>query len=95
MAARGAFLARADAHQPELVAIEARPRSLAATRDRLERETWPRLGAYVGVDPAPRSRSGELPFAQCNARQRFASVVLPRRMFLGAVRRERSRAALA
>jgi hypothetical protein len=77
----------ARAHQPELIAIEARLRSLAATRDRLERETCPRLGGYVGVDPAPRSPmfgvlgfTGEWPFAQCNARQRVACAVLPGRM---------------
>jgi cobalt-zinc-cadmium efflux system outer membrane protein len=67
------YLHKAGSSHPELVASQARLRSLRATRERLERETFPRLGLYAGVDAAPKSPAfgvlgvtGELPFAQRN-----------------------------
>jgi outer membrane protein, heavy metal efflux system len=67
------YQAKAGKEHPELRASQARQRSLAATQARLERETFPRLGFYAGVDAAPRSPvfgllgiSGELPVAQRN-----------------------------
>jgi cobalt-zinc-cadmium efflux system outer membrane protein len=67
------YLRKAASSHPELVASQARLRSLRATRERLERETFPRLGLYAGVDAAPKSPAfgvlgvtGELPFAQRN-----------------------------
>lgn len=73
LAAESTYLAAARKHHPELVVSAARERSLLATRERLERETFPRLGLYAGIDSAPKSPafgvlgvSGELPVAQRN-----------------------------
>jgi cobalt-zinc-cadmium efflux system outer membrane protein len=67
------FLEQAQKSHPDLIAQKARLSSLSATRVRLERETFPRLGLYAGVDAAPQSPvfgilgiSGELPVAQRN-----------------------------
>jgi cobalt-zinc-cadmium efflux system outer membrane protein len=67
------YLQEAQRSHPELIASQARLRSLQASRERLERETFPRLGLYAGVDAAPKSPAfgvlgvtGELPFAQRN-----------------------------
>jgi outer membrane protein TolC len=71
--ALGYYLQQAERSHPELVLSRARLGSLAASRERLERETFPKLGVYAGVDAAPLSPvfgvlgvSGELPFAQRN-----------------------------
>jgi cobalt-zinc-cadmium efflux system outer membrane protein len=68
-----AFLERARRNHPLLAASQARLRSLEASRARLERELFPRMGLYAGVDAAPRSPvfgilgvSVELPVAQRN-----------------------------
>lgn len=73
LAALSGFLKAAHGAHPELLVARARLRALAATRERLERETFPRLGVFAGVDAAPRSPifgilgvSGELPVAQRN-----------------------------
>jgi cobalt-zinc-cadmium efflux system outer membrane protein len=67
------YLASAQTNHPELLTSQARVRSLQATRERLERETFPKLGLYAGIDAAPVSPifgilgvSGELPVAQRN-----------------------------
>jgi cobalt-zinc-cadmium efflux system outer membrane protein len=67
------YLLEAQRSHPDLIASQARVRSLQASRERLERETFPRLGLYAGVDAAPKSLvfgvvgvTGELPFAQRN-----------------------------
>jgi len=67
------YVKEAQRNHPELIASQARLRSLQASRERLERETFPRLGLYAGVDAAPKSPAfgvlgvtGELPFAQRN-----------------------------
>jgi cobalt-zinc-cadmium efflux system outer membrane protein len=67
------LLARAFAARPELAQLRARLALLDARQDRLERERFPRLGAYVGVDAAPLSPvfgvlglSVELPVFQRN-----------------------------
>lgn len=68
-----AYLERARRRHPLLAASQARLRSLEASRTRLERELFPRMGVYAGVDAAPRSAvfgilgiSVELPLAQRN-----------------------------
>jgi outer membrane protein, heavy metal efflux system len=73
LAALTQYLSAAQVKHPELVASQARLRSLSATRERLERETFPKLGLFAGVDQAPKSPmfgivgiSGELPFVQRN-----------------------------
>jgi cobalt-zinc-cadmium efflux system outer membrane protein len=73
LAAVSTYLEAARKHHPALVVSAARVRSLQATRERLERETFPRLGVFAGVDAAPKSPvfgmlgvSGELPVAQRN-----------------------------
>jgi len=67
------FVAAAREHHPELFLLQARVRALQATRVRLDRELFPKLGLYAGVDAAPVSPvfgilgvSGELPVAQRN-----------------------------
>lgn len=68
-----ALVARAVQTRPELAQIRARLAFLEARYDRLGRERFPRLGAYVGVDAAPVSPifgvlglSVELPVFQRN-----------------------------
>jgi cobalt-zinc-cadmium efflux system outer membrane protein len=68
-----ALLGRADGRHPDLRAIEARLRLLAASDDRLRHEAWPRVGVYGAVDASPASPvfgvvglSVELPFFQRN-----------------------------
>ena len=58
---------------PDLLVIHARRRSLLATRTRLNRENFPKLGLIAGVDAAPVSPifgilgvTGELPVARRN-----------------------------
>ncbi|MEY4579110.1 MAG: hypothetical protein RL701_3813 [Pseudomonadota bacterium] len=65
------LLSLARKSHPVLLLSRARRRSLRATRERLEREVFPRLGLYAGIDAAPQSPvfgiigvSGELPIAQ-------------------------------
>jgi cobalt-zinc-cadmium efflux system outer membrane protein len=67
------YVDRALARHPALAALQARVTLLDATEDRLEREVFPRIGAYAGVDAAPVSPvfgllglSLELPIAQRN-----------------------------
>jgi cobalt-zinc-cadmium efflux system outer membrane protein len=67
------YLQDAQKIHPEFVLSQARLRSLDASRERLESETFPKLGLYAGVDAAPKSSvygvlgvTGELPFAQRN-----------------------------
>jgi outer membrane protein, heavy metal efflux system len=67
------FVDRALQRHPALAALEARITLLDATQTRLEREIFPRVGFYVGVDAAPYSpmfgivgASIELPVAQRN-----------------------------
>mgnify|MGYP003444494999 FL=1 len=67
------FLDAASQRHPDLLVLLARLSSLSATQERLERETFPRLGLFAGVDAAPKSPvfgvvgiSGELPVAQRN-----------------------------
>ena len=67
------YLRAAEKSHPELIASQARLRALRATRDRLEREVFPKFGLYGGIDSAPKSPtfavvgiSGELPVAQRN-----------------------------
>ena len=67
------YLDAAKKGHPELLASQARLRSYKATQTRLEREVFPRLGLFAGVDAAPKSPvfgvlgvSGELPVAQRN-----------------------------
>jgi cobalt-zinc-cadmium efflux system outer membrane protein len=69
----GALVQRALRSRPELDLVRERVLALEATDDRLAREVFPRVGAYVGVDAAPASPvfgvvgvSVELPFAQRN-----------------------------
>lgn len=69
-----ALVARAVQTRPELAQIRARLAFLEARYERLDRERFPRLGAYVGVDAAPVSPifgvlglSIELPVFQRNA----------------------------
>ena len=68
------LVAKALRARPEFAKLNARIALLDATDTRLSRETFPRLGAYVGVDAAPVSPifgllglSVELPVAQRNA----------------------------
>ncbi|HET8937522.1 MAG TPA: TolC family protein [Polyangiales bacterium] len=67
------FLQNAEQRHPDLLVIHARRRSLLATRARLNRENFPKLGLIAGVDAAPVSPifgilgvTGELPVAQRN-----------------------------
>lgn len=70
---KDALVARAIESRPELAQIRARLALLDARHDRLDKERFPRLGAYVGVDAAPVSPifgvlglSVELPLFQRN-----------------------------
>ena len=67
------YVERALRRHPALAALQARVHLLDATEVRLEREIFPRVGLYAGVDAAPLSPvygllgvSLELPFAQRN-----------------------------
>jgi cobalt-zinc-cadmium efflux system outer membrane protein len=67
------YVDRALQRHPALAALQARVHLLDATEVRLEREVFPRVGVYTGVDAAPLSPvygllglSLELPFAQRN-----------------------------
>ncbi len=67
------LVAQALSHRPELARLRARLAVLAATEERLVKETFPRLGLYLSVDAAPVSPifgavglSVELPVAQRN-----------------------------
>jgi outer membrane protein, heavy metal efflux system len=67
------YVDRALRRHPALAALQARVHLLDATEVRLEREIFPRVGVYAGVDAAPLSPvygllglSLELPFAQRN-----------------------------
>lgn len=67
------YVDRALQRHPALAALEARVSLLDATEERLEREVFPRIGAYAGLDAAPYSPvfgvlgvSLELPIAQRN-----------------------------
>jgi outer membrane protein, heavy metal efflux system len=67
------LLERAAKRHPNLAALQARVTLLDATQTRLEREVFPRVGLYTGIDAAPVSPiygiiglSVELPFAQRN-----------------------------
>jgi cobalt-zinc-cadmium efflux system outer membrane protein len=67
------YVDRALRHHPALAALHARVQLLDSTEHRLEREVFPKVGAYAGVDAAPLSPvygvlgvSVELPFAQRN-----------------------------
>lgn len=69
-----ALLSRALGTRPELAVVRRRIDLLEATEERLRKETFPRIGMYVGVDAAPISPifgvlgvSVELPVAQRNA----------------------------
>jgi cobalt-zinc-cadmium efflux system outer membrane protein len=69
----GALVAKALSHRPELARLRARLAWYAAIDERLDKETFPRLGVYFGVDAAPVSPifgavgiSVELPVAQRN-----------------------------
>jgi cobalt-zinc-cadmium efflux system outer membrane protein len=69
-----ALVARALASRPELAVVKKRIDLLDATEERLEKETFPRVGVYVGVDASPANPmfgmlglSVELPVAQRNA----------------------------
>jgi outer membrane protein, heavy metal efflux system len=60
-------------HRPELTAIDKRIQLLEAVDERLEREVFPRIGLFTGIDAAPYSAmfwsvgaSVELPVAQRN-----------------------------
>jgi cobalt-zinc-cadmium efflux system outer membrane protein len=73
LAAARVYVDRALQHHPALAALGARVELLDATETRLEREVFPRVGVYAGVDRAPLSpaygilgASIELPFAQRN-----------------------------
>jgi cobalt-zinc-cadmium efflux system outer membrane protein len=73
LAAAQVYVERALRHHPALAALSARVKLLDSTEHRLEREVFPRLGVYAGVDAAPLSPvygvlgvSVELPFAQRN-----------------------------
>jgi cobalt-zinc-cadmium efflux system outer membrane protein len=73
LAAARVYVDRALQHHPALAALSARVDLLDATEHRLEREVFPRVGVYAGVDAAPLSpvygvlgASIELPFAQRN-----------------------------
>jgi outer membrane protein TolC len=64
---------RAAKRHPQLAALQARVTLLDATQNRLEREVFPRVGLYTGIDAAPVSPiygiiglTIELPFAQRN-----------------------------
>lgn len=68
-----AFFQIAEESHPDLLVIYARTRSLLATRTRLNREIFPKLGLVAGIDAAPVSPIfgilgivGELPFARRN-----------------------------
>jgi outer membrane protein, heavy metal efflux system len=68
-----ALITRALGGRPDLQAIRRRVDVLDATDERLSKETFPRVGVYLGVDAAPISpifgivgMSVELPFAQRN-----------------------------
>ena len=72
--AEDALVKRAMNARPEFARIRARIELLEATRDRLSRETFPRIGLYAGVDAAPVSPifglvglSMELPIIQRQA----------------------------
>jgi cobalt-zinc-cadmium efflux system outer membrane protein len=74
-----ALVARALDTRPELAVVRARLSLLDARRARLERERFPKMGAYVGVDAAPVSPifgvvglSVELPVFQRNQGPRAA-----------------------
>jgi outer membrane protein, heavy metal efflux system len=65
------FLKSAEKNHPDMVVIEAKTQQLLATRTRLNRELFPKLGLIAGVDAAPVSPifgilgiQGELPVAQ-------------------------------
>jgi cobalt-zinc-cadmium efflux system outer membrane protein len=67
------YVDRALQHHPVLAALHARVQQLDSTEERLEREIFPRVGVYAGVDAAPLSPiygllgvSVELPVAQRN-----------------------------
>jgi cobalt-zinc-cadmium efflux system outer membrane protein len=67
------FLQSAEKNHPDMLVIQARTQSLLATRTRLNKELFPRLGFIAGVDAAPVSPifgilgiTGELPVAQRN-----------------------------
>lgn len=67
------FLQSAEKNHPDLLVIQARTEALIATRTRLNRELFPKLGLVAGVDAAPVSPIfgilgivGELPVAQRN-----------------------------
>ncbi|MFO0678317.1 MAG: TolC family protein [Polyangiaceae bacterium] len=69
----GPLVERALRTRPEFDKLRARIAQLDATDERLSRETFPRLGAYVGIDAAPVSPifglvglSVEIPVAQRN-----------------------------
>ena len=73
LAAARVYVDRALSHHPTVAALQARVELLDATETRLEREVFPRVGVYAGVDAAPLSpmygvlgASIELPFAQRN-----------------------------
>jgi outer membrane protein TolC len=68
------YVDRALQHHPALAALQARVQLLDATEVRLEREVFPKVGVYAGIDASPISpafgilgASIELPFAQRNA----------------------------
>jgi outer membrane protein TolC len=73
----GRYVEAALRRHPALAALSARGDFLSAHQTRLERELFPRMGLYGGVDAAPLSPvygiiglSMELPFAQRNQTQR-------------------------
>jgi cobalt-zinc-cadmium efflux system outer membrane protein len=73
LAAAKVYVDRALQHHPTLAALNARVHQLDSTETRLEREVFPRVGVYGGVDAAPLSPlfgvlgvSIELPVAQRN-----------------------------
>jgi cobalt-zinc-cadmium efflux system outer membrane protein len=73
LAAAKVYVDRALQHHPTLAALHARVQQLDSTERRLEREVFPRVGVYAGVDAAPLSPiygllglSLEIPVAQRN-----------------------------
>lgn len=69
----GTLVARALERRPELALIQKQTALLDTAEERLKRETFPRVGGYLGVDAAPLSPvfgvigvSVELPIAQRN-----------------------------
>lgn len=69
-----ALVARALVARPEMAVVKKRIDLLDATDERLERETFPRVGLYTGIDASPANPwfgifgvSVELPVAQRNA----------------------------